>query len=151
MSLETDANLLSSLPIFELLDREAVRLLAFQAETLDFCEGETLVKPGDKPDGGLVIVKGWVTLEMSAQQTSDETSSTKMLAPGALIGQLALITDITHRATARAIEDTSVLEIRRSSFKKVLREYPECAAKVRAAIAADLLSFTKALEASRAH
>lgn len=150
MSLETDANLLSSLPIFELLDREAVRLLAFQAETLDFRKGETLVKPGDKPDGGLVIVKGRVTLEMSAQQTSDETSSTKMLAPGALIGQLALITDITHRATARAIEDTSVLEIRRSSFKKVLREYPECAAKVRAAIAADLLSFTKALEASRA-
>ena len=150
MSLETDANLLSSLPIFELLDREAVRLLAFQAETLDFRKGETLVKPGDKPDGGLVIVKGQVALEMSAQQSADETASTKMLAPGALIGQLALITDITHRANARAIEDTSVLEIRRTSFKKVLREYPECAAKVRAAIAADLLNFTKALEASRA-
>jgi CRP-like cAMP-binding protein len=150
MSLESDANLLSSLPIFELLDREAVRLLAFQAETLDFRAGDVLVKPGDKPEGGLVIVKGQVALEASGQQPAAEPGSAKKLGPGALIGQLALITDITHRATAREIEHTSTLEIRRSSFKKVLREYPECAAKVRAAIASDLLNFTKALEASRA-
>lgn len=149
MSLESDANLLSSLQIFSLLDREAVRLLAFQAETQDFMAGDAIVKPGDRPRGGLVIVKGRVALDPVNSDAAIPSEPIKLLEAGALIGQLALITEITQRMTARAIEDTTVLEISRASFKKVLREYPECAAKLRAAIASDLLNFAKALEHSR--
>lgn len=151
MSLEADAALLASIPIFGLLEREAIKLLAFHAERQDFGTDELLINSGEKANGGLIVINGQISLE-SDPAVSDHPADTlpkKIVSSGALIGQLALITDVTHRVRARALEPTSVLEVKRSSFQRILREYPDCAAKIRAAIASDLLDFTKQLETSR--
>lgn len=145
MSLDSDTRLLSSLPVFGLLEPEAIRMLAFGAETLMFPGGSVVFESGYKADGGLVLAQGKIALETDGK-TVDPA---KLLAPGALIGRLALLTEVTHRVTARAVEDSQLLKIQRTAFHRILREYPGCAAKVRAAIAEDLIGLARDLRNSR--
>ncbi len=149
MSLDTDAHMLIALPVFNLLEREAVRLLAFQAEKEDYSAGDMLINFGEKAAGGLVLLQGSVSVTPPTGDSGMSQKHCRILAQGALIGQLALITDVTHRITAQALEATTVMKISRNSFQRILREYPDCAAKIRAAIARDLLDFTKELGTTR--
>lgn len=146
MSLETDTNLLAAIPIFRLLEHEAIRLLAFDADTVDLEAGEVLFEFGQIAKGGILILDG----EISLSQQDGDTNVFDVIGPGTFIGHLALITEVVHRATATCATASRILRIDRASFKKVLREYPGCAAKVRAAIAGDLLSFVKSIEKTRA-
>ncbi len=146
MSLDADAELLSAIPVFKLLEPEAIRLLAFHAEEIELAEGDMLFNNGDKSDGGLVVLDG--TIELVSE--SEGVRSTVTVKKGSLIGQLALITDVTHRSDAKAMSRASIMKIQRNSFQRVLREYPGTAAKIRASIASDLLEFTSALARSRA-
>ena len=148
MSLETDARLLGGIKIFSLLEHEAIKMLAFQAETIEHQEGDILFDFGDKSIGGLVVKSGKVLIESVNAEPDQDLKTNKIVGQGALIGQLALITDVTHRAQARATEITAILQIQRNSFQRILREYPDCAAKIRSEIASDLLQFTKALQSS---
>ena len=50
---------------------------------------------------------------------------------GALIGELALITETTRPATATAVEPSTVLRIPRGLFLKMLDGFPNAAEKLR--------------------
>jgi CRP-like cAMP-binding protein len=50
---------------------------------------------------------------------------------GALVGELALITETRRPATATALEPSTVLRIPRSLFLKMLDGYPSAAEKLR--------------------
>ena len=145
MSLDIDSRVLSSLPVFDQLEREAVRLLAFQATKETYEIGDILVAPGEEADGALIIVEGKVRIDRSVP--TDQPSA--ILNAGAMIGKLALITNVAHRIQATALDPVKVMRISRSSFHRVLREYPDCAAKIRTAVVDDLLGFTRSLVAAR--
>ena len=151
MSLDSDSDFLSSLPIFSLLERESLRLLAFQAKKREFQSGENLIEFGKPADGGMVLLEGSATQEIEDKIQTATNIHRKTLNSGALIGQLALITTVVHRTTFRASEPTRVMVIERDSFLRILKEYPDCAAKVRAAIAQDLMDLTQSLSNSRKH
>jgi len=145
MSLDIDSRLLSSLPIFSQLEREAVRLLAFQATKEAYETGDILVTQGEEADGAIIIVEGAVRID--PLQPAGNPSTT--LNAGAMIGKLALITKVVHRIQATALEPVVTMKISRSSFHRVLREYPDCAAKIRTAVVDDLLDFTRSLVTAR--
>jgi CRP-like cAMP-binding protein len=50
---------------------------------------------------------------------------------GALVGELALITETKRAATATALEPSTVLRIPRSLFLKMLEGFPDAAVKMR--------------------
>jgi len=50
---------------------------------------------------------------------------------GALIGELALVTETVCAATAIAAEPTTIIRISRSLFRKVLEGFPEAARLMR--------------------
>lgn len=145
MSLDSDSQLLATIPVFKLLEPEAVRLLAFHADVVDLADGELLFNDGDKSDGGLVVLQGSVELVLE----SEGVTATRIANRGTLIGQLALITDVPRRGQAKTVTPSTIMRIPRNSFQRVLREYPGSAAKIRAVIASDLLEFTGALSRSR--
>ena len=59
---------------------------------------------------------------------------------GALIGELALITETTRPVTATALEPSTVLRIPRGLFLKMLDGYPSAAEKLRDILATRMRS-----------
>ena len=62
MALEDDIATLAGAPLFHLLERDALRLVAFAAETRALRAGDVLFRRGDRSDGGHVVARGAIAL-----------------------------------------------------------------------------------------
>jgi CRP-like cAMP-binding protein len=127
MALHDDVRSLAANPILGTLDADALRLIAFAAESRIMRGGDLLFTAGDASDGGFVLLSGAVLL------TTKEGSV--RVRPPALIGANALILETQRPCTARVEEPSSVLVITRALFHRVLSEHPGSAARLRRALA----------------
>jgi CRP-like cAMP-binding protein len=145
MALDDDIAILARAPIFSLLDRDGLRLVAFAAETRTLRAGDVLFRKGDRSDGGYVVRSGAVALD-----ADDDGSPAAIIAKeGALVGRTALFTRIERGATATAREPSSVIRISPSLMRRVLEEFPQAAASIQDAMTKDLQDLTTRLEAVR--
>ncbi len=125
MALEDDIALLSRVPMIGTIDKDALRLIAFSAETKVLKAGDVLFRKDEPADGGYVLVKGAI-----AMMSEDGTTARSIIGPGGLIGELALISETKRPATAIAREATLVLRIPRTLFRRTLEEYPHVAERL---------------------
>src|SRR6202035_433134 len=126
MTIEDDIAFFERVPTLGLLGRDALRILAIGAESRYVHGGEVLFGAGDEADAGFVIQEG--SFSLSAGGAGDEPL---VVGRGALIGELALITETKRPATATALEPSTVLRIPRGLFLKMLDGYPSAAEKLR--------------------
>lgn len=145
MALDDDIAILSAAPLFTLLDRDALRLVAFAAESRQLRAGDMLFRKGDKSDGGYVVTRGAVALDA----LDDGSPATFIAAPGAVIGRSALFTRIERPATATAREPSTVMQISPSLMRRVLEEFPAAAAAMQGAMADELATLSQGLEEVR--
>lgn len=127
MPLEADVDRLSRVPLISVMGPGALRLLAFAAESYPFASGEYLFRRGETADGGYLIVSGMI--ELLADVAPD--GSQRVVGPGTLLGEQALLTETLRPVSARAGKATSTLKITRAIFARALREYPETAVVIR--------------------
>ena len=145
MALEDDIAILHQAPLFHLLSRDALRLVAFAAENRMLRAGDVLFRKGDRSDGGYVVSRGAIALD----SRDDGSPAAFIGGPGALIGQAALFTRIERTATATAREPSTVIRISPSLVRRVLEEFPDAAAAMQAALTAELGDLTRGLERVR--
>lgn len=131
MRLDEIIGFLRRIPIFEKVDPEALRLLAFSAARRQLRPGDILFRRNDYSDGGYLIIEGEIVLDM----TDSGAPSPHVLGPGALIGQSALFAQGQRPATALARGQTVVLAFSRDLMMKVLDAHPESAAVLHQALA----------------
>ncbi|MFD0916604.1 cyclic nucleotide-binding domain-containing protein [Pseudahrensia aquimaris] len=144
MSLDHDIRLLSRVRLFEGFQPEHLRLIAFGAEHRTLAQGTRLYRQDTYSDGGYVIISGMMQLTSGPNDTVISVHST-----GALIGELALITETNHAATATAAQDSEVLKIPRPLFRRMLEEYPSLAESLRDRISTSISEFIAKLETVR--
>jgi CRP-like cAMP-binding protein len=133
MTIEDDIAFLERVPSFAILGREALRILAIGAESRYVHGGEVLFSVGDPADAGYVVQDG--SFMLKADNT--ESSATELtVTRGALLGELALLTETTRPVTATAAEPSTVIRVPRSLFLKMLEGYPDAARRLRDHIAA---------------
>lgn len=145
MALDSDITLLARAPLLGLLERDALRLLAFAAETRHLRPGDVLFRSGDRSDGAYVVSAGEIMLD-----SGGEGSDAALVAgPGALIGWVALFTRIRRPATATAREASTVLRISPTVMRRVLEEFPDVAETLHSALVQDLRTVTAGLDAVR--
>ena len=132
MSLEQDIRRLAAIPRLALLGTEALRLIAFSAETRLFRTGDVLFRRGEPADGGFLIMLGSIAVEGPGDD------DVQIVGPGMLIGERALVSEFPRPVTATAREAATVLKITRRLFYRVMTEFPGSAERLRAAYAADL-------------
>ena len=142
MSLESDVRRLSGTRPFNMLPREALQLLAFSCERRQLKAGQTLFAAGEPADGAYFLLEGEIALSADGEE--------RRVAPGALIGETALIVDVMRGAGARASADSTLLRISRDTFRRVLGEFPASAVKVHASVSVRTRRFLDQLEALRA-
>jgi CRP-like cAMP-binding protein len=126
------------------MDPEALRRIAFGAETRILRTGDVLFRNGDKSDGGFIVLSGSVALD----EKNDGTPPSHMIPPDTLIGETALLIETERAGTAIAREPSTVLRISRDLFRRVLRDDPQSAVRVRAIMAEELKTLVTQLQQS---
>lgn len=124
MSIEDDVALLERVPTLRLLGMAALRMLAIGSEQRDVSRGDALFNAGDDADAGFVVQRGAFRIE-------DGNGAAIVAGPGALIGELALITAMQRPSSAIALEHSSVIRVARSLFQRVLESDPAAARRLR--------------------
>ncbi len=124
MSIEDDVALLERVPTLRLLGTAALRMLAIGSEQRRVARGDTLFNAGDDADAGFIVQRGALRVE-------DGGGASIVAGPGALIGELALITAMQRPSTAIALEESWVIRIARSLFQRVLESDPAAARRLR--------------------
>lgn len=125
MALDADVRRLSGVRPFDALPREALQLIAFSCARRRLGAGETLFSAGDAADGAYFVLGGEVELRLR--------EAVRRAAPGALIGEAALLAETLRPADAVAPDGADLLHIPRETFRRVLSEFPESAVKIRQA------------------
>jgi CRP-like cAMP-binding protein len=124
MSIEDDVALLERVPTLRLLGATALRMLAIGSEQRGFARGDVLFNSGDEADAGFIVQRGAFRIE-------DGAGAEMIAGPGALIGELALITAMARPSTATALENSTVIRVARSLFQRVLESDPAAARRLR--------------------
>ena len=141
MALDDDIALLARQPLLGLMERDALRLVAFAAESRILRAGDVLFRSGEMSDGALLIVSGAVALTTG----EDGAPADEIAGSGALIGELALFTAIKRPVTAVAREPTQLMKLSRSVMRRVLAEFPDSAQALADAVSERLRQFAAEL------
>ena len=141
MALDDDIRKLARISFFRAMENDALRLIAFGAETKILRAGDVLFRRGDKSNAGFIVLNGAIALD----EKGDGSPPSQVVRADALLGEVAMLVETEWPATAMAREPSTVLKISRDLFHRVLREYPQSAQHVRAAVADELRSFLREL------
>jgi CRP-like cAMP-binding protein len=126
MKLESDVALLQRQPLLALLEIDALRLLAFAAESRILRAGDTLFREGEPSDGAFLVVSGSIALSHGDNGAPAE----EIAGAGSLIGEMALFTSIARPGTAMAREPSQILKLPMAIMQRVLVEFPESAQRI---------------------
>ena len=96
--------------------------IARHAQKLKFLRGEIITQAGSAGDGAFVIASGPAERLKGAWQGSDE-----MLAPGTLIGEMAMLIEHDYRSTVIARDWVFCLKITRAAMREQMQEDPSLA------------------------
>ena len=124
MSLERDIEYLADVPILQDFGDEQLRLIAFGSERREIERGTRLFDAGERADCGYLVTSGEIVLGDGTHRTKEHCG------PGTLIGERAILMETVRPARAIASRDSSVIQIRRVLFHRILNEYPDVAAKL---------------------
>ena len=142
MALDDDIRLFEQVPVFRLLEPDALRLLAFSAETKLLRTGDVLCAAPARLEGGYLVLKGSLAI-FDTRDALGEPSKV-VYSPG-LVGELAMIADTEAAGSIISREPTTLLRISRAVFHRVLSEYPRSADAVRRMVSERLSSLSSQL------
>ena len=94
-----------------------------QGEQKHFARGEVVIKEGGAADAMYFVLEGMLHV-IKNYRTMDERYVASLHA-GDLFGEMALFLKESRTATIVAIEDTTVLEIRREAVVEFMKDNPE--------------------------
>ena len=142
MSVRADAESLRQIPIFRDCDAVALQVMAFAAERQNFLPGEAIISQGKKAKSAYFLMTG------SARVLNGEVEVGRA-EPGALLGELAMISGALYAVSAIANESVTAARIDNALFLRVADEYPEFGRAVLLALSRKLDSSVKELDSIR--
>ena len=124
--------LLHSVPVFSSLVEGDLAEVAAVTVPRSFGAGETVFREGDRSDTCYVVRLGRV--RAIREHTDGRTITLATFGPGDIFGELAMFEDESRSATVEALQDTEAAAILGGDMRRLLREHPEIAVKLLAAL-----------------
>ena len=115
---------LQSVPIFSEVHEDTLNGLVAAAEVKELIRGDVLFNEGDEPNSLHIVLSGRIAIVMISE-VDDRESVVALMDSGDLFGELGLLDSGARSATARAIEPTSILEIRYDDVRKIFDAQPD--------------------------
>ena len=106
---------------FKGLTSEQFRDIARHAKKLKFLRGDVITRVGTPGDGAFVIASG------PAECVASPDGQNEMLAPGALVGEMAMLIEHDYQATVVARDWVFCLKITRAAMHEQMQEDPSLA------------------------
>lgn len=122
--MQQNLNLLQELPFFSAFPPQAMKLLAYLAERVQFAEKETLIEEGDDYGRAYLVLTGQLTL----LRGSNPPSVIRHFREGELLGSFSLLGDIPSLFQLQATTETTALTIDRGHFEKIAEQFPQISA-----------------------
>src|SRR5215204_1185891 len=134
MSSSSRAAFLRRVPVLSGLDDELLSRLASEVTEAEIRAGEWLMRRGDEGDSLYLIRSG--RLEVIAEGPPETVI--RVLRRGAVLGELALLTEEVRSASVRARRDSELLELGRRQFEELISDAPGFALGLTRAMGAQL-------------
>jgi CRP-like cAMP-binding protein len=115
---------LREVDIFKNVDTERLAVIAEIAKEIEVVSGETVAREGEIGESLYIIKKGSLRI---AKEKDGKQYTLKKILPGACFGVFGILGERRRSTGAVATEDTTLLEIKKNEFKKVLLSNPEIA------------------------
>ncbi|MGB8882041.1 MAG: cyclic nucleotide-binding domain-containing protein, partial [Solirubrobacteraceae bacterium] len=116
---------LADVPFFAALDETTRLELAGQLEPVQVAAGEVIFRQGDAGQGLFLVVSGRLRVSVAGDIPGDGPERMLYdLGRGAIVGEMALLTDRPRAATVSAVRDSDLLLLRVSSFTSLLERSP---------------------------
>ncbi len=127
---------LRRVPVFATLPDEDLAQVAEVAVPRSFGAGQTVFREGDESNTCYVVRAGRAR---AVREHSDGRSITLAhFGPGDIFGELAMFDNERRSATIQTLEDTDVTAILGSDMRRLMREHPQIAVHLMAALAGRL-------------
>jgi CRP-like cAMP-binding protein len=148
MLLKDEVGMLKRVPLFSGVEPAKLKLLAFTSDRVSYNAGQILFHQGDEGDAAYVILSGTADILVDS-----ETGQIKVakLEPNSIVGEIAILCDVSRTATVRAAEPLEVLKIRKDHFLRLLREFPEMTIEIVRVLASRLSHTTAELIDARSN
>jgi CRP-like cAMP-binding protein/Zn-dependent protease len=118
------AELIDALPIFDDVPEDALNELAGRVKLRALTRGQVVVRQGDRAVAFYVVRKGRLEVYETDPETLKETIL-RVLGRGEAFGELAVVQATVRTASVRAVEETEIFEIDRSTFQRLLADMVE--------------------------
>jgi predicted acylesterase/phospholipase RssA/CRP-like cAMP-binding protein len=117
--------LLADIPFFAALDEPTRSELAGRLEPVNVAAGQVIFRQGDAGDGLYLVVSGRLRVSVAGEGPGGGPDRMLYdLGRGAIVGEMALLTDRPRAATVHAVRDSDLLLLRVSSFTSLMERSP---------------------------
>ncbi|RCS22630.1 cyclic nucleotide-binding domain-containing protein [Phyllobacterium salinisoli] len=140
MLLKDEVGMLQRIPLFRGVEPAKLKLLAFTSDRVSYGAGQVLFRQGDEGDAAYVILSGTADILVDSDQGQIKIAEAE---PNSIIGEIAILCNVSRTATVRANGPLETLRIRKDHFLRLLREFPEITIEI-LRVLADRLSRTTA-------
>ncbi|MGF9694601.1 MULTISPECIES: cyclic nucleotide-binding domain-containing protein [unclassified Rhizobium] len=146
MLLKDEVDMLRRVPLFSQIAPAKLKLLAFASERLSCREGQNLFRQGDAGDAAYVILSGHA--DVLVQAPSGELKVAE-LEQNSIVGEIAILCDVSRTATVRATTRLEVLKISKENFLELMSDFPDMAVEIMRVLADRLNQTTAELTVAR--
>lgn len=115
------ADSLQQVPVFVPLTEEELERLAKGSSTRVYAPGEAIVRRGQEGNSMFVIVRGRVAVQIPE---NDTLKTINELTANDFFGEMSLLTGQPRTATVIALEETEVIQIKKTSLKPLFEANP---------------------------
>jgi predicted acylesterase/phospholipase RssA/CRP-like cAMP-binding protein len=136
---------LAGIPFFAPLDDASRLELATGLEPVHVAAGEVVFRQGDAGDGLFLVVSGRIRVTMAAAGAERTLYD---LGRGAVVGEIALLTDQPRTATVHAVRDSDLQRLRAPVFRELAERSPVLMSSMLRLLADRLLTRDRLLTAS---
>lgn len=120
---QTYTERLARFDLFKPLSPAELASLGESARSALYAPGEAIIRQGDPGTELFAVERGRVEVVIALENRQPLRVAT--LEPGAVVGELALLTGERRTATVQALAETEVIVISRNAFKQVFDQNPE--------------------------
>jgi CRP-like cAMP-binding protein len=110
----------SKIPLFAGVSETDIADIARLATVLDYPAGSTIFVDGDAADALFVVLRGQVAIRCCNRWGQEQTLAT--LEAGAMLGEVALLTDEPRASTAVTLVDSTLLQLTEAAFLSLLKQ-----------------------------
>lgn len=145
--LKDEVQTLRQVPLFAGVAPAKLKLLAFASDRVSYRAGEILFRQGDPGDAAYVILEGKADILADASGGQIKIAE---LSDNAIVGEIAILCDVSRTATVKAAGPLEALRIRKDDFLKLLADYPDMMLEILRSLAQRLTRTTSELTEARA-